>query len=263
MALDPLPTVHMFWHGPPLSRLEQLCLSSFVANGHRLDLYTYDEPQGVPEGVNIVDASPILPRDLLFKHRRTGSVGIFADWFRYRLLRTKGGIWADTDVVCLKPLQLANPAIFAWQDDQTINNAILGLPAGHELAAWMDACCENPNRVLPYDTLKLRLRKWRRRVLQGNRRERIRWGEYGPKGFTLAAKHFGFAHLALDAHTFYPVACEDWRSLFTSGAEPQWLATAHAVHLWNNMLGQEPGFDKNRTFPADSPYERLWSKVLG
>jgi len=252
----------MFWHGPPLSRLERLCLSSFVANGHRLNLFVYEEPKGVPEGVEVVDAASILSPELLFKHRRTGSVGIFADWFRYRLLRTQGGIWADTDVVCLKPLRFKAPEVFAWQDDHTINNAILGLPPGHELAAWMDACCENPNRVLPYDSWKLRLRKWRRRVLQGNRRERIRWGEYGPKGFTLAARHFGFASLALPASTFYPVTCEDWRSLFTSGAEAAWLDSAHAVHLWNNMLGQEPGFDKDRAFPADSAYERLCARYL-
>jgi hypothetical protein len=212
--------------------------------------------------VNLVAASPILPRDLLFKHRRTGSVGIFADWFRYRLLRSKGGIWADTDVVCLKPLSFERPEIFARQDDRTINNAILGLPVEHALAAWMDSCCENPNRVLPYDTWKLRARKWRRRVLQGNRRERIRWGEYGPRGFTLAAQHLGFADLALLPSAFYPVACDDWRSLFTSGAEPEWFGAAYAVHLWNNMLGQEAGFDKNRMFPADSAYERLCAQYL-
>jgi hypothetical protein len=257
---DPaLPTIHMFWHGPPLSRLERLCLKSFIAHGHRLDLYAYDEPQGVPQGVNVVDASSILARELLFKHKRTGSVALFADWFRYRLLRMKGGVWADTDVVCLKPLRFEKPEIFAWQDERTINNAILGLPTGHRLAQWMEACCESPNRVLPYDSTKTRFRKWRRRVLQGNKRARIRWGEYGPRGFTLAAKYLGDSQLALEASTFYPVACEDWRKLFagSAGDEPHWLATAHAVHLWNNMLGREPGFDKNAEFPSDSPYERL------
>jgi Alpha 1,4-glycosyltransferase conserved region/Glycosyltransferase sugar-binding region containing DXD motif len=247
----------MFWHGPPLSRLERLCMASFVANGHPVDLYAYDEIEGVPAGVRIVDAASILSRDRMFWHRRTGSIALFADWFRYRLLHERGGIWADTDVVCLQPLRYAQPEIYAWQDAHEINNAILGLPAGHPLAAWMQACCEDPNRVLPYDTLSDRFRKWRRRALQGNRRERTRWGEYGPKGFTLAARHLGYASKALPPSEFYPVACENWGELFSVGPEPAWLNTSHAVHLWNNMLSRERGFNKNAQFAADSPYERL------
>ena len=40
-----LPSVHMFWHGPPLSRIERLCMSSFVAHGHAVRLHVYEEPQ--------------------------------------------------------------------------------------------------------------------------------------------------------------------------------------------------------------------------
>src|SRR5262245_47817989 len=97
-----LPTIQMFWHGPPLSRLERLSMKSFLKNGHRLDLYVYDEPQSVPAGVHLKDASEILSRDCLFAHKRTGSVGLFTDWFRYRLLLDRGGIWADADVICLR-----------------------------------------------------------------------------------------------------------------------------------------------------------------
>lgn len=259
-----LPTVHFFWHGPPLSRLERLCLASFVAHGHPVDLYVYDEPQGVPPGVNVVDAQRILPRDTLFHHRRTGSVALFADWFRYRLLFKQGGIWADTDMVCLKPLAFQSRELFAWQDTRLINIALLGLPAGHSLAVWMAQVCEAPNKVLPYDGFGSRVRKWRRRVLQGNRRDRIRWGEYGPKGFTLAARHFQYAQKALTTETFYPVACEDWQTLFSSGGAhaPPWFEDSYAVHLWNNMMHRAGGFDKNGAFPADSPFERLCREYL-
>ena len=51
-----LPVIHMFWHGAPLSRVERLCLASFVANGHPVHLYVYDEPAGVPAGVRLRDA---------------------------------------------------------------------------------------------------------------------------------------------------------------------------------------------------------------
>lgn len=238
-------------------------MASFVANGHPVDLYAYDEIEGVPPGVRIADASSILARDLLFRHRRTGSVALFADWFRYRLLHERGGIWVDTDVVCLKPLQFRQPEIYAWQDEHEINIAVLGLPAGHPLSAWMQACCESPNRVLPYDRLAIRLRKWRRRVLQGDRRGHVRWGEYGPKGFTAAAKHLGYDDKALAANTLYPVSCEDWRSLFESARpQPKWLEMSHAVHLWNNMLTRTSGFDKDGLFAEDSPYETLQRRFV-
>jgi hypothetical protein len=264
IATAPLK-VQMFWHGAPLSRLEKLCMASFLAHGHPVDLYVYEAPSALPPGVRIVDAEEILPRAFLFTHRRSGSLGSFSDWFRYRLLRERGGIWADTDVVCLAPLSYAQEEIFGWQDAQLLNNAVLGLPAGHALAAWLEACCENPNRLLPYDSWPRRLRKLRRRYLQGNRRALVRWGEYGPKGLTQAARHLGYIERAQSVTHFYPVKCEDWRVMFASprpGARPHWTADSHAVHLWQQMMRGEPGFDKNARFPADSPIEELCRRYL-
>ena len=254
----------MFWHGESLSRLERLCMHSFLHNGHPVDLYVYEEPRGVPPGVRLVDASEILARDLVFRHRRTGSVAPFADWFRYRLLLEKGGIWSDTDVVCLRPLDYPDPVIYARQDDRLINNAVLGLPAGHELAAWMAACCESPNRPLPYDGPATRLRKWKRRVFHGDRRDKVGWGEYGPKGFTLAARYLGYEHAALPSWHFYPVPCDEWHKLYESSAQSGFVLPqdSRAVHLWNGMAGRRQAFDKNGRFPADSPYEQLCRRYL-
>ncbi len=257
MTPSALPTIHMFWHGAPLTRLERLCLTSFVRNGHPLDLHVYEEPAGVPSGVRLADANRTLARELIFRHRRTGSIALFADWFRYRLLRERGGIWADTDVVCLKPLDYPHEHIFAWENRDWLNNAVLGLPAGDPLAAWMAAGCEDPNRILPYDGLAARLRKWKRRYLQGNRRDRVRWGEYGPKGLTLAARHLGVLDHALPTAHFYPVSCDGWQRLFSSAPGYTFPAESRAVHLWNNMLA---GVDKNARFAADSPLERLCAR---
>lgn len=253
----------MFWHGSQLSRLERMCIASFLRNGHAVDLYAYDDVGPVPQGARLADASQILPREFLFHHRRTGSVGLFADWFRYRLLYERGGIWADTDIACLKPLAFESAEIFAWQDERYLNNAVLGLPRGHELALWLAQCCEDPNRLLPYDGVAMRLRKWRRRHLQGNRRDRIRWGENGPKGLTRAALHLGYAEKALPSWHFYPVPWNAWHSLFEggSGACPPFEQSS-TVHFYNNQMRNRPGFDKRGRFPADSPFERLCSLYL-
>ena len=254
----------MFWHGAPLSRVERVCMASFVACGHPVQLHVYDAPERVPAGVQLADANAVIARDALFRHTRTGSMAQFADWFRYKILYLQGGVWADTDVVCLKSLAYPHAELFAWQDERQINNAILGLPAGHALAEWMAHACEDPNRVLPYDTLRVRWRKWKRRWLQGNRRGNVKWGEYGPVGFTLAAKHLGYADLALSAQHFYPVSFLEWRRVFKSG-ETNWDATlsnSRALHLWNEMMRRDSNFDKNARFAPDSLFEQLCARYL-
>jgi len=259
-----LLTVQMFWHGASLSRIERLCMASFLAHGHCVDLYVYEAPAAVPAGVHLVRAEEILSRQLLFRHRRTGSLGPFSDWFRYQLLKERGGIWADADVVCLRAVTYPQAEIFGWQDAHYINNAVLGLPAGHELAVWLAACCADPNRILPYDGFAMRLRKLRRRYFGGNRRERVRWGEYGPKGLTQAARHLGYIDKAQPPGDFYPLRCADWHAMFASQPDGQvpWTAQSRTVHLWQQMMGSKPGFDKNGRFPADSPFEQLCRRYL-
>jgi alpha 1,4-glycosyltransferase/glycosyl transferase-like sugar-binding protein len=258
-----LPVIQMFWHGAPLSRVEQLSLASFVHHGHPVHLYSYEPIEGVPMGVTLRDAREILAQDLLFRHRRTQSLAPFADWFRYRLLYERGGIWADADVVCLNPFDYAQPRVFGWQDEELINNAVIGLPAGDPLAKWMADSCEHPNRWLPYDDFAVRLRKLRRLVLRGNRRGHIRWGENGPIGLTTAIRHFGYLDQALPVTDFYPVPHERFRVLFespgTSGGVQ--LEGSRAVHLWNNML-EHGAMRKNARFAADSPFEQLCARYL-
>jgi hypothetical protein len=258
-----LVSVHMFWHGPPLSRIERLCMSSFVAHGHAVQLHVYEEPQHVPAGVTICDAATVLPRSELFVHRSSGSLAVFADWFRYRLLAERGGLWVDTDVVCLRPFDHAGPEIFGWQDQSMINNAVLGLPPNHALARWMVACCERPNSFLPYDSLKMRRRKLTRRLL-GRGRAASRWGETGPAGLTAAATHLRCASQALPFWHFYPIHYQNWHTVFDTSLRDNsmLIERSYGLHLWNEMLRRQPGFDRNGRFPDGSLFERLWARYV-
>jgi hypothetical protein len=259
-----LARMHMFWHGAALSRVERLAMSSFVAQGHPLSLHVYEEPAGVPRGVELADAGNILPVAQMFRHRKTGSYAMFADWFRFCVLLRLGGIWADTDCVCLQPLRYPTAEVFGWEDELQINTAIVGLPAGHELAAWMADCSARPNRILPYDSWRIIWRKLKRRMRPGSGRDRVKWGESGPPGFTAAARHLGYANLALPPWHFYPVHYRQWRIVFAGdqrGLLDQ-LSASRALHLWNEMMRREPGFDKNGRFPPDSLFEQLWARYL-
>jgi hypothetical protein len=255
-----LPVIQMFWHGAPPSRIERLSMTSFLRNGHEVHLYVYDEPGGVPSGVRLMDAGEILPRSSIFLHAKRRSIAHFADWFRYRLLFERGGLWSDADMVCLEPFDFESPIVFAWQDEQFLNNAVLGLPAGDALAEWLATSCEYPNRMLPYDDFKTRFARLKRRV-KGQGREWVRWGDTGPYGLTRAARHLGYLHHALPTAEFYPVSFEDNGKLFVSAphGELPTFEGSRAVHLWNQLI---EGVDKNSRFPEDSPFERLYARFL-
>jgi hypothetical protein len=261
--MDSKSTVQMFWHGEPLSRMEALSMASFLKNGHAVDLYVYEEPASVPAGVRLMDAHQILSPDLIFRHRRTGSLAAFADWFRYQLLLERGGLWADTDVVCLQPFSFPDPVVFGWAD-QYVNNAVLSLPAGHDLAVWMTELCRKPNRWMPFDGFAMRARKLKRSLLFGDRRDRLRWAELGPKGLTAVARYLGYLRKARPEYDLYPVRCGEWHLLFETSerARSIRLEGSYCVHLWHNMARQRPGFDKNASFPTDSIFEQLCQRFL-
>ena len=200
----------------------------------------------------------------MFTHEGSGSIASFADWFRYRLLLTRGGLWADTDVRVSQAAQVSARRDLCRQDARIINNAVLGSPRAHPLAQWMVTCCEQPNRILPYDSPRVRRRKLKRRFLRGNRRGDIAWGEHGPEGLTRAAQHLGYAHHALPFWHFYPVHYLNWNAIFDESLRdhPQMFAPSYAIHLWNEMTRLSAGFDKNATFPPGSLFERLCQRYL-
>ena len=89
-----LPLINFLWIGSPLSAMETLSLSSFVAHGHPVNLYVYDEVRNLPPGVHVSDAGEIIPRSRIFRvgaPEEKGSFANFADLFRYTLLWEKGG----------------------------------------------------------------------------------------------------------------------------------------------------------------------------
>lgn len=119
-------TVQSLWIGPHLSRLERVCLSSFMKNGHRFQLYVYHEPKGVPNGVELLDANHVVPEKDIFMYPHRKSYAAFANLFRYVLLERYGGYWVDTDIVCLRPLPHESCYVFTRQH-------VDGAPASDQL----------------------------------------------------------------------------------------------------------------------------------
>ena len=89
--------VNGLWIGPRLSPLERACVQSFLAKGHRFNLFAYDTVANVPDACTVLDAATLVPRSHVFAHSSgpgEGSLAGFSDLFRYKLLYEHGGwLW--------------------------------------------------------------------------------------------------------------------------------------------------------------------------
>src|SRR6266566_3747619 len=108
-------TVNSFWKGRPFSKIEELCVKSFLAHGHRFRLYAYDDVEGCPRGCDLADANEVVPATRFFVNSNPGfgygSPSPFSDLFRMTLLEHKGGWWTDMDVVCLRPWDFSSSTV--------------------------------------------------------------------------------------------------------------------------------------------------------
>lgn len=136
------PLAQSLWVGPRLRWIEQLSMKSYLLNGWRYKLFVYDTPEGVPEGVELCDATSILPRSTIFREgdgsgAHKGSLGAFSDLFRYALLSKLGGLWTDTDVVNLRAFDAEGHRIIGseWTDAGLVgpNGAMMAAPANDPL----------------------------------------------------------------------------------------------------------------------------------
>ena len=243
-----------FWIGDALGLVERACLKSVVRTGHRLALYCYEQPAGVPDGVEVRDASAILPLAAL-KDRTDGHHNLYSDWFRYELLRQSLGTWVDADVYVIGQIDGDKAYLFGEQAPGIVNNAVLRLPADGPLL---------PRLVEPFEkhTTPPWL-KWRfylparLRELATGRAEltRLPWGSTGPHALTALAKEHGVYGFAEPVERFYPVAWQDADWILDPNRSLEQVATPDtvAIHLWNERIKAV----KERRAPNGSFLERL------
>ena len=126
-----LPIIRSFWFGNPMNWICDLSMKSYIRQGHKFELYTYEDFP-VPKGVMIMDANKIVPESASFQMMNSvdgirGRYSTFANIFRYKLLFDKGGVWSDLDSICIKPLIFDNDieVMFATEGSKSgieINN---------------------------------------------------------------------------------------------------------------------------------------------
>lgn len=242
------------WIGDALGPVERACVRSVLRHGHSLTLYSYRQPNGVPQGVELRDASAILPKSNVFVHSN-GSYGPFADWFRYELLRRGLGTWVDIDMYFFAPLDLERPYLFGEESPGMINNAVLRLPPDSPMV---------PLLLQPFETKKtpdwLPWRLWlpmriRESVHGYMDPARAPWGSTGPYAVNGVARSLGLEAEALPQDVFYPASWQDAGWIRQAGAHLEDLVTERTVgiHLWNECIKSF----KNEPAPDGSFLKRL------
>jgi GT2 family glycosyltransferase len=225
-----------FWIGPALGPVERACALSVLRHGHPLTLYCYEEPKGVPAGVELADAAAILPRAWAEAHG--GKPSFVANRFRYALQRLGRGIWLDSDVYLVAPLDFPPGHLFGWQSRQLINTAVFRTPPDSPLLAPLLALFDDreiPSWLSPSARLAARWRLWRtgRPGVAA-----MPWGTTGPHAVTALARDLGLDKEALPRDVFYPVHWRgaNWIRDPTRRLEDVVTPRTVAIHLWNERI---------------------------
>lgn len=193
-------------------------MKSFVDFGHQYTLYAYRKFD-VPAGVELRDASEILPESRVFFYGEKaglgrGSVAAFSNLFRYHLLDRLGGWWVDADVVCLSETVPADDIFMAWEYEDLIGNAILKFPRSYAFVQKLRDGAEDAGTD-------------------------INWGEIGPSLLTRLAREHGLAQFAIPQPQGYPLQSIDALQLFIPVHREKVREKIDGkpfLHLWNEIL---------------------------
>jgi hypothetical protein len=235
--------VNCFWHGRSLPTLCLLCLKSFVDHGFRLNLFGYERITA-PAGVTLCDAEDILPKSRIFTYQTgpgAGSPSAFSNLFRYKLLLDRGGWWVDTDTLCLGVPLPSRDVAFAWEDKHKLGNAVLKLPANHELAKSLYVESQE---------------------LIAQRSQALQWGEIGPDLLTRVARQSNVLSDALPPSSFYPVHYSEADSILRperAAEVEEKIAGSVLAHLWHEMLRRN-GDQADAHPPAGSFLDMMYRK---
>ncbi len=260
MNLDP---IQVLWVRGELSRMELLCLRSFVSQGHGVHLYSYSAPTNLPNGVLRKDAREIVDEQLAPKGDvpafGKGTYGAFSDYFRYTLLFQRGGWWSDLDVVAIKPWQRFPEVLTASTNEKrygiVANGFVMRFPAGHEVLRQ----CLN--------------------ALPSQRLPQMGIDETGPLLLNRVLGESGVVAHCQPPHVFAPVPWNaSWQLLrtkrerFSLAELKQRIRRPHlsvrfgddtvAVHLWNETWKKQ-GYDKNARYHPTCLYEGFQREYNG
>lgn len=254
--------IQSLWIGGQLSKVEQLCIQSFIDYGHEFHLYAYEEISNAPAETYIHDAREILEEDAIFTYKNgwgKGSVSGFADWFRLLMIQKNGGWWVDMDIICLKKFDFEADTIFCSSYEgeygELINNCVFKAPADSAFLIY----CLNQISLIDLKTMD--------------------FGLAGPFLFQKAVKELKLDNQVLPYQYFNPIAWRNVSKLILGKMSPtnqikenlrpllkpdtmagrRIVPESYTVHFWNEIWSTGK-LDKNGQYNKNCLFEKLKRK---
>lgn len=231
--------IKTYWEGP-LSNLEILSIKSFIANGHKVLIYTYDKDlKSFDKNMVVLDAVSILP--LKKRIEIKGIPTIFSNLFRFYLLNLLGGWWMDLDIVLLKSITTESPLVFSLHsiadgNSSGLNAAPLKAPKSHIVLKSLIKAFE----MLDKNDLR-----------QG----------IGPKLVQKEVYALGLEKYVVPPEIYSPIGWAEAHRIVEPGFGFNKITpNTVAVHLFNYMWSYGRKLDKNGKYDPESLYEHLKKK---
>jgi hypothetical protein len=237
--------VHMLWISGGMSQLARLSLASFLGNGYRVALWSYEPDAIAAPGAELRDAAELVPMELGCPTAYISSL------FRYRVLARHGGIWADMDVVALadEPAIAASPMV-ASEKRRPFRHAEPSA-TGESLTQVTNCLMVNP--------LPRQGDLWRRaadHVAALAPADRT-WENAGPHLLTrLMLEDAGHGVAILPPEAVCPASWWNVPMYFLDAREPP---SSPFMHLYASIWAKR-GVDAEAPFPANSLAGKLWRR---
>jgi len=228
--------------GEPLSPLQIISINSFIQKGFQYNLYVYGEVKNIPKGVNVIDGNEILPESSIWYYNKgfnEGSPSAFSNEFRYKLLIQEGGLWADTDMVLLKELDLDRRYLFVSEVDESKNQRVAtGLMYSKDPNQKLFNECMDEIHLRDKDTLK--------------------HGDIGPNLFDYKVKELDLMDYVLEPSKF---GNPNWDETYKFVDGDEISEESIGIHLWNSRWKTD-GLDPYTEYDKNCIYEKLKAKYL-
>lgn len=254
-----LARIGSLWIDGPLSWLERASIKSFIELGHDYVLYTYGTVSNVPDGAEVRDAREVWANDNIIIHSKAKSPAIHADVFRAIMVRDTGRVWADTDIIALKPFRADLEWFFGWErsDRPVLGNAIMGFPSNSQMIRELTDFLTSDFPIPPW------FNKNARAAMQAKKDAGetlnlgdLPWGTTGPQALTYFSKKTGEIEHAQPQSVFFPISFPERKSL----TDPKQIGTTKVaiedsgslcVHLYSRWIRKflkgNPGTFPSRT----------------
>jgi hypothetical protein len=201
----------------------------------------YEEVENIPKGVNILDGNDILPDSAIWYYGKgfnKGSPSSFSNEFRYTLLYKNGGLWADTDVVLLKKLELNDEFIFISE----MNNE-------KQLVTTSVIYSKESKQDIFKDCID---------VIENIDKNNIIHGEIGPFLFDYKVREFDLMKYVKPIDEFCSI---NWYDIYQFFDDSELVDGVTGLHLWQSRWKVD-GFVEYKEYDKNCIYERLKERYL-